>query len=310
MIVFIASDSRNGGVTGVFRGFEDAAGKLGWKVQFMDGDGKSEKQQELLHRAIMLHPDGIIFGGFDAGGFPAQVAAARKAGIKLVGWHAAKQPGPTRDLFINVATRSTTVAALAVEFVIKDAMERKRPVGVVLFTDSQFEVARAKTRAMVKALERCRTVRPCRILAIQDIPISEASRLVPDAVPPLVKRFGAEWTYSLAINDVYFDQISFPLSFVNRFDILNVSAGDGSSQALSRIRSERSQQAASVAEPLRMQGFQLADELNRAFAGEHSSGYVSRPILVTSHVLKDAGSDGIEAGLGFEAAYVRIWSGK
>lgn len=308
VVDFIASDSRNGGVTGVFRGFEAAAAKLGWKTRFLDGEGRKDKQKRLLLKAIEGRPDGIIFGGFDADAFPAQVVAAQKARIVLAGWHAATTPGPTKELFFNVATSPDTVAALAVEFVIKDALENNRPLGVVLFTDSQFEVARAKTRAMIKALEACRTVHPCRVLSVQDLPISEASRLVPEAVPRLVAQFGAGWTYSLAINDVYYDHINFPLAFAHRFDIRNVSAGDGSSRALSRIGSEHSQQAASVAEPLQMHGFQLADELNRAFAGEPCSGYVAKPILVTAQVLKDSGSAGIEAGLGFEAAYARIWS--
>ncbi|BDU73291.1 substrate-binding domain-containing protein [Mesoterricola silvestris] len=309
-IAFIASDSRNGGVTGVFRAFQDAAGLLGWKASFQDGNGRKARQGELLLQAIQGRADGIIFGGFDAGDFPAEVAAARRAGIPLVGWHAARNPGPSRDLFLNVATDPAAVAALAVRFVVQDAVRFRKPVGVVIFTDSRFEVARAKTLAMVRALEASRKAGPCRVLAIQDIPISEAATRAPGAVPDLVAKFGAQWTYTLAINDVYFDHMNFPLAFAHRADILNVSAGDGSSLALSRIGSGRSQQAATVAEPLRMQGFQLADELNRAFAGERPSGQVSRPILVTAEVLKARGAGGIEAGSGFEAAYARIWSGR
>lgn len=309
-VVFIASDSRNGGVTGVYRSFEEAAAILGWKASFLDGAGRKERQGELLLQALLNRPDAIIFGGFDAEAFPSEVAAARRAQVVLAGWHAARNPGPSKDLFVNVATSPATVAALAVEFVTRDAARLGKPVGVVVFTDSRFEVARAKTRAMVKALEAKRTGPPCRVLAVQDLPISEAASLVPAAIPPLVAKFGADWTYSLAINDIYFDHINFPLVFAHRSDILNVSAGDGSSQALARIGSGRSQQAATVAEPLGLQGFQLADELNRAFVGERPSGHVSRPILVTAQVLKDAGAGGIEAGLGFRAAYARIWSGK
>ena len=145
------------------------------------------------------------------------------------------------------------------------------------------------------------------VLEIADLPISDAARRVPEAVPKLAARFGASWTYSLAINDVYFDHINFPLVFAHRTDVVSVSAGDGSSLAFSRIRSGYSQQAATVAEPLRLQGFQLADELNRAFAGKAPSGYLSKPVLVTAERLKSGPPD---AGLGYEEAYGRIWSGR
>jgi ribose transport system substrate-binding protein len=37
----------------------------------------------------------------------------------LLGWHAAKDPGPTKDLFANVSTEPVDVAKNAAEFVIQ-----------------------------------------------------------------------------------------------------------------------------------------------------------------------------------------------
>jgi ribose transport system substrate-binding protein len=59
-----------------------------------------------------------------------------------------------------------------------------------------------------------------------------------------------------------------------------------------------------------MQGYQLADELNRALAGAAPSGFQSQPILVTTDLLKATGNRGIESNLGFEAAYSAIWARK
>jgi ribose transport system substrate-binding protein len=309
-IVFLASDARNGGVTGVYRSFEEAVEKLGWKVAFMDGGGEREQQAKLLGQALTDHPDGLVFGGFDASEFKDWVASAKKHRIALVGWHAAKKPGPTAELFSNIATSSEAVVALATGFVIKDAEEHHQTAGIIVFTDSNFAVARAKTDLIVRMIKGQPLAMKPRILAIEDIPISNSSLEIPAMVPKLIARFGRSWNYSIAINDVYFDNINFPLAYAHRDDILNVSAGDGSGLALSRISAGHSQQAATVAEPLRMQGYQLADELNRAFAGVGPSGYVSRPILVTTSLLRTVGSAGIEANLGFEAAYSRIWAGK
>ena len=309
-VVFIASDYKNGGVMGAYRGFEEAARKLGWQVRLQDGQGKRIVQATLLSQAVVGRPDGIVFGGFDPQDFIDHIAAARRRGIALVGWHAGKEPGPTSELFVNVTTRPADVAQLAVDYVLRDAIANRKPVGVVIFNDNQFAVANAKTEAMKKGIEACPGYRGCKVLAVENVPISDAAVAMPAVVPRLASVFGNAWTYSLAINDAYFDEINYPLIAVKRLDMVNVSAGDGSSKALSRIGAGVSRQAATVAEPIRLQGYQLADELNRAFAGAPPSGFQARPILVTPELLKSTGNKGIEADLGFEAAYERIWSKK
>ena len=202
------------------------------------------------------------------------------------------------------------VARLAAEFVIQHAVASKRAVGVVLFNDDQYAVANAKTEAMRQTIEKCQGYKGCKVLAVENVVISDAAAQMPAVVPRLIGAHGAAWTYSLAINDVYFDDINYPLILAKRTDILNVSAGDGSSKALGRIGAGISQQVATVAEPLKMHGYQLADELNRALAGSPPSGFQSQPILVTTELLKSTGSRGIESALGFEAAYSAIWGRK
>lgn len=309
-VVFIASDFRNGGVMGVYRGLEEACKKLGWKLSLEDGGGLKATQAKLLTGAIAGHPNGIVFGGFDPDEFANQVANARQNRIVLVGWHAAKDPGPTRDLFVNVSTHAVDVAREAADFVISDALARKRPLGVVIFNDNQYAVANAKTAVMKQTVEACQGYNGCKVLAIENVLISNAAAAMATVVPKLLAAHAAAWTYSLAINDVYFDEINFPLLMAKRSDIHHVSAGDGSAKALGRIGAGVSQQVATVAEPLKLQGYQLADELNRAWAGAAPSGFQSKPILVTTELLRASGGRGVEASLGFEAAYGVIWSGK
>ncbi len=309
-VVFLASDFKNGGVMGVYRGFEEAAQKIGWKISLEDGQGQKATQAALLSRAVAARPHGIVFGGFEPTEFTDQVAAARQGKIVLLGWHAAKEPGATPELFANVSTRPVDVATLAAEFVIQDAKASRRPVGVVIFNDNQYAVANAKTQAMQATIQACKGYQGCRVLAIENVLISSAAAAIPPAVSKLVATHGQAWTYSLAINDVYFDEINYPLLSAKRTDIRNISAGDGSGKALGRIGAGVSQQVATVAEPLKMQGYQLADELNRALAGAPPSGFQSQPILVTTGLLKTTGAKGIEATLGFEAAYSAIWARK
>lgn len=309
-MVYIASDFKNGGVMGVYRGLEQAAQRLGWKIQLENGRSQKATQAALLTQALAVRPHGIVFGGFEPNDFPEQVALARQKKVVLLGWHAGKEPGPGNALFVNVSTRPVDVARLAAEFVIKDARSRQRPVGVVIFNDNQYAVANAKTDAMQQTIQTCQGYRGCRLLAVENVVIADAAGQMPAVVPKLIAAHGSAWTYSLAINDVYFDEINYPLLLAKRGDILNVSAGDGSSKALGRIGAGVSQQIATVAEPLTMQGYQLADELNRALAGSPPSGFQSQPIVVTAELLQATGHRGIESSLGFEAAYAAIWKRK
>lgn len=307
VVAFIASDFRNGGVMGVYRGLEEAARTLGWKLTLEDGKGEPATQAQLLQAAIRAGAQGVVFGGFDPKDFAAVVASARQARTVLVGWHAAKDPGPTADLFVNVSTHATDVARIAAEYVIHHARAAKQPLGVVLFNDNQFDVANAKTAAMQKTIEACPGYTGCKVLVVENVKISDAAQAIPAVVPKLLAAHGAAWTYTLAINDVYFDAINFPLLQAKRTDIRNVSAGDGSSKALGRISAGVSQQIATVAEPLKLHGYQLADELNRAFAGAPPSGFQSQPILVTAEVLRVTGTPGLDSSLGFEATYAALW---
>lgn len=306
-IVFVAENFKNGGIVAVYRGLEAATRSMGWQLDIVDGAGQFDKQTELFDKVIAAHPNAIVIGGFDATKFAAQVAAAKKAKIVLVGWHAAKDPGPTSTLFVNVATSADDVGRIAADFVIQDAKAKGIQLGVVIFNDDQFAVANAKVKRMQKAIEACDS---CKVLAVENVQIAHAEQAMEDVVSKLARRYGSAWTHSLAINDIYFDQIDETLGRLKRKDILNVSGGDGSAMALARIESGSSQQIGSVAEPLKLQGYQLADELNRAFAGAPPSGFKSRPILVNRELLKATGKHGVESTLGFEAAYMALWSKK
>jgi len=127
----------------------------------------------------------------------------------------------------------------------------------------------------------------------------------------LLQRFGTKWSYTLAINDLYYDFMGPSLISAGRDPAgppVNISAGDGSKSAYERIRSGQFQ-AATVPEPLTMQGWQLVDELNRAFAGQRPSGYVAPVHLVTAKNLnQDGGQNDIyDPANHYRDAYAKIW---
>lgn len=298
-VLFLASDFRNGGVAGVYRGVKQAARRMGWQVHGLDGRGDVGELLRLAEQALREAPDGVVLGGFGAEMLGELPASFHRRKIPLVGWHASDKPGPTRWLFDNITTDPLLVAELAAELVIE-----QRPVGVVIFTDSQFAIATAKAQHMAARIAACAD---CRLLSIEDQAISRAAADMPARVKQLQQRFGSAWTHALAINDVYFDHINVPLARLGRRDIRLVSAGDGSAKALGRIQSGLSQQIATVAEPLEAHGWQVVDELNRAFAAEPPSGYVARPLLVTTELIRtsDKRDNAMEAE--HQAGYLRLW---
>lgn len=302
-VVFLAQDFRNGGITAVYRGFEQACQELGWTLRVDNGKGDKAVIRRLFDEALAAGVDGIVLGGFDEADIADRLAAARSRPLPaLVGWHASAAHGPTPYLFANVSTDPHAVADMAAALVTPPSGGQ---AGVVIFNDSRFDIANIKTLRMRDALSRCAR---CELLAVEDLPISNAAKDMPAALEKLQRRFGKRWTHVLAINDVYMDSMHFPLQALGRADVVGIAAGDGSRTALSRIRSGRSQQLATIAEPTGLQGWQLADELRRAFAKQPPSGRVARPIAVTTELLRQLGQLEVDDLLPYRAEYRQQWS--
>jgi len=301
-VVFLAQDFRNGGITTVYRSFEQACQELGWTLRVVNGNGDRATIRKLFDEALAAGVDGIVLGGFDEGDIADRLAASSRPPPALVGWHASARIGSTPTLFANVSTDPNAVADMAAALVSPPDGGR---AGVVIFNDSRFDIANAKTLRMREALSHCAR---CELLAVEDLPISNAAKAMPAALEKLQQRFGRRWTHLLAINDVYMDSMHFPLQALGRGDIVGIAAGDGSRAALSRIRSGRSQQLATIAEPTGLQGWQLADELRRAFARQAPSGRIARPIAVTTELLRQLGQMEIDDLLPYRAEYRLQWS--
>lgn len=281
-VVFLAQDVKNGGVVGAFRSFQEASAELGWSVSLINLRGSKPQLRDQFRKLVGGQADGVVLGGIDereVADLVHPVLPPGTAETAVVGWHASERPGPGRVVFANVTTEPGTVAEMAVNYLLRTVSGR---AGVVLFNDSRFAIANLKTQRMLKELQRCEV---CEVLSVEDIPISEAGDRMAAALQRLEARWGSRWTHVLSINDVYLDSINFPAALIGRSDLIGIAAGDGSRTALTRIRTGRAKQVATVAEPIGFQGWQLADELVHAFAGKAPSGNVSKPVLVTAQML-------------------------
>ncbi|MEU2618192.1 substrate-binding domain-containing protein [Streptomyces sp. NPDC007157] len=301
-IVYVAQTMTNPGVAGVAKGLREAAKVIGWNVRVIDGEGTPAGIQAALSEAVALRPSGIVIGGFDPDSTSQQTARATAAGIPLVGWHAVTSPGPSvrPRLFTNVTTDVGEVAAISAQWVVADS---RGNAGVVLFTDASIPFAHHKSELIRKGLATCAGVR---VLAYENIPIPDTSARTAREVSTLLARFGSRWTHSVAINDLYFADAAPAFRAAGERGTgppFNIGAGDGDPSAFQRINGGQ-YQAATVPEPLSLQGWQIADEFNRAFSGRPASGYVA-PV----HVSTAANSEGTSAWnpSGYQEAYRKIW---
>ncbi|WP_037677954.1 substrate-binding domain-containing protein [Streptomyces griseus] len=301
-LVFVAQTMTNPGVAGAASGVKEAARVIGWTVRVIDGGGTPAGIQAAMSQALTLKPSGIVIGGFDPDSTSRQVERANAAGIPLVGWHAVAAPGPSRRpaLFSNVTTKVQDVAAISAQWVIAQSNGR---AGVVLFTDASIPFARNKAELIRKQLRTCSGMK---LLSYENIPIPDASSRTPREVSSLLSRFGDSWTHSVAINDLYFADAAPAFRAAGRKGSgppYNVGAGDGDPSAFQRIES-RQYQAATVPEPLSLQGWQIVDEFNRAFSGRPASGYVA-PVHVTT--ADNSGDSTTWNPTGYREMYRRIW---
>ena len=173
----------------------------------------------------------------------------------------------------------------------------------MLFTDASIPFAKRKSDLIKKKLATCSDVK---LLSYEDIPIPEANSRAVEEVSSLLSRFGDRWTYSAAINDLYFHHAAPALRAAGRKGggaPFNIGAGDGDPSAFERINGKQFQ-AATVPEPLSEQGWQIIDEFNRAFAGEPASGYVA-PVHITT--ADNSGGALSWDSEGYRQAYRKIW---
>lgn len=304
-IVVLAADLKNGGILGVTNGIEEAAKVTGWEVRVIDGAGSVQGRTAAIGQALALKPDGIVINGFDATEQQAALEGVAAAKIPMVSWHSGPKIGcdAPGGIFANVSTDAMAVSDVAAKWAIEDG---GKDIGVVIFTDSTYQIAIDKADRMKKDIEDAGG----KVLEYVDTPIADTSTRMGPLTTSLLQKYGASWTHSLAINDLYFDFMGPALAAAGvpgDGAPKAGSAGDGSEAAFQRIRSSQ-YQTITVAEPLNLQGWQLVDELNRAIAGEACSGYVTAPALVTKAGLEKSGdSNTFDPDSPYREAYTAIW---
>jgi ribose transport system substrate-binding protein len=305
-VAVVCEDLRNGGILGVAKGINEASKVIGWKITVYDAGGTPEGRKKAFSAAAASKPDGVIIIGADARENHAQLQPFVERKIPVVGWHVGPFAGPVPDspVLMNVSTDPLDVARVTAMAAV---VESGGHAGVVVFTDGNFAIAKAKSNAMADVIRACAG---CTLLEIRDVAISRNAELMPGVTRELLARYGARWTHALAINDIYFDYAAPELTKAGwpSKAISMLSAGDGSSAAFLRIQAGIFQ-SGTVAEPLNLHGWQLVDELNRLLSRQPVTAYVAPVHLVTA---KNIAFDGgpqmqYDPDNGYRDIYRRIW---
>jgi ribose transport system substrate-binding protein len=306
MVAIVSEDLRNGGILGVANGISEAAKEIGWTVKVYDAGGTPSGREKAVSSVVALKPDGVMLVGVDALQIEPLLKPLAERRVPIVGWHVGPFAGSLSEgpIAMNVSTNPLDVARITAKAAVVESRGR---AGVVVFTDSNFAIAKAKSDAMVDVVKACAH---CTLLEVRDIAISKSAALMPVVTQELLARYGARWTHALAVNDIYFDYAVPELTKarVPSNGIGMLSAGDGSAAAFLRIQAETFQ-IATVAEPLNLQGWQLVDELNRLLARQPVTGFVIPVHLVTGENIAFDGGPMMryDPDNGYRDIYRRIW---
>jgi len=305
-VVFLSGDEQNDISHEYGQYMKEAGAKLGWDVTVIDGKGSPTSWLSGFNQAIALKPNGIaIFA--DATSLKDPIAAANKAGITVIGLHAASAPGPQPDLglFDNIEEDAAQIGIAQADWVIADSDGKAK---VVILTHNEYKIAETKANATRDQIAKCAT---CKVLEYANSPASEAAQRMPQLTTSWVQRFGTP-LYITSVGDNDFD-FAVPVLRTGGIDPATVKlvGADGNQSAYDRIR-KGNYQTVTVAEPIELQAYQAIDEFNRAFNKKPWSGFVQPPYLVTKeNVDKEGGDKNIFVPSNdYKAHYLALWGVK
>jgi ribose transport system substrate-binding protein len=173
-----------------------------------------------------------------------------------------------------------------------------------VFTDSQYSIAVEKARAMEAYVKACST---CKVLAFEDSPIATVNQRMPGVISNLLQKYGDKLTYLLAIkaNKISGEAQELPATPKTPDGPQNsLGPGDVDTPDYQRIRNSE-YQAATVAEPIYLESWQLIDEINRSLAGDKASDFVPAPGLVTKDNVPSG--DVFDPKSDYRAIYTKVW---
>jgi ribose transport system substrate-binding protein len=286
-------------------GVEQAAEALGWKHTTFDGKGTADRQRSALQSAIALKPDGIVLAAVDAKAQAALTSEAAQQGIVLIGIHSAPTPGPKPEdnLFVNISYNPEKAAQLGVDRVIADSDGKAQ---LVIVAEELYRISRLKGEAARDRIEQCSG---CKLLEYKNHPAATASTTTASLFNSFLQKYDQPF-YIWSISDsTYLDPGSPALRAAGvPPDGVKLVGADGSPAAYERITTGQ-YEIGTVPEPPLLQGWESADQLNRAFNGEEPAPVIDQLFIVTKDNIDRVVENGefFDPENGYADEYKKIW---
>ncbi|HVP17610.1 MAG TPA: substrate-binding domain-containing protein [Spirochaetia bacterium] len=302
-IIYVTSDSRDALQVAWGRAMEEAAGKVGWTVTTLDGQGTVNGWTAAFGQAIASQPDGIVTA-CDAASIQGPMTDASSRKIPVIGLQAAANPGPDPELHLwdNISSSGVEIGKALADSIIADSNGKGR---AIILYDAQNAIAKLKAEAMKAEFAKCAS---CTLLDSVNSPLAEVTIQMPQLASSWVSRYGTPF-YVMTITDSYYDFLvpALRIGGVKPEDAKLVGAG-GTVKAYDRIR-KGDYQIATVPEPSGLQGYQAIDEMNRALSGAAPSGFVSPVYVVTKQNIDTEGGsqNTFDPSNSYKAEYEKIW---
>ena len=292
-IVYVSADQRNGGARGAGEGVQEAAGKIGWTFRIIDGQGSVAGPRQRPQPGDRLKARRHRPRRIDATEQAAAVEEAAKQGIVVIGWHSYCQVRPARQAADLHQHHHRPARGGARRRVAMRCARSDGKVGAVIFTDSAYEIAVAKSNAMADVIKACGD---CKVLEIVDTPLSrrlDAHAAAHHVAPAALRQEPGPMRSEHQRPDLRLHgAVARPRPASTATATRAISPPATAARSPSSASVQASTRSATVAEPLRLQGWQVVDEANRALNKEKHSGYVAPAhLFLPSNIKFDGGAE-------------------
>jgi ribose transport system substrate-binding protein len=297
-IYVITCASQGIGCVRAAKGVEEAGVALGWTVRTIDGQGDPATWNKGIQSAVAAKADGIVLAAVPPMlvGDALQKAAAGKVAVVSV-----FNPLPAKkdSVFAYVRPSHTDQGRLAADWVADDSNGAAR---VIVVSDPIFPELVERVNGFKEEFAKCGD---CKIVETVQATIGEMAQRLPGAVAAALSRH-PDATYVVSPFDSNGFFANEGVRQAGKAGKVKVASYEGDPQAIAMIR--EGSYAMTIADPAEWMGWQAADELARAFAGQPAA---DTPVPYRLIVKANApGTSGWMGDLDFRAEYKRLWSVK
>jgi ribose transport system substrate-binding protein len=295
VVYTITCASQGIGCVRAAKGVEEAGGTLGWTVRTIDGKGDPATWNKGIQSAIAARASGIVLAAVPPMLVGDALEKAAQAKIPVV---SVFNPLPDKkdSVFAYVRPVHFDQGKLAADWVATDSNGQGV---VILVSDKVFPELVERVNGFKEELAKCGR---CKIAETVDSTISEMAQRLPSAVAAGLSRHPeAQYVISPFDSNGFFAAEG--VRQAGKSAKVKVASYEGDPQAIAAIHDGK--YAMTIADPAEWMGWQAADELARAFAGQPAADIpVAYRLIEKDNAPSTAGWTG---DLDFRAEFKKLW---